>query len=92
MEELLSGAATALTQGPSSLTGIAGKPSLQRSLNAIRTHLDMDVAFISEFADGRRFFRHVDARESKSIVQPGNSDPLEESYCLRVVTAGFPNS
>ncbi|WP_426308218.1 EAL domain-containing protein [Acidovorax facilis] len=63
---------------------------LDRSLHAIRTHLDMDVAFISEFRDGRRFFRHVDSRSPNGPVEVGGSDPLEESYCLRVADGRLP--
>jgi len=50
----------------------------------------MDVAFISEFVDGRRYFRHVDARTAGSAVQVGGSDLAEESYCLRVVDGRLP--
>lgn len=65
-------------------------PSLDRLLHAIRRHMGMDVAFISEFHDGRRFFRQIEIGDSHMAIKPGDSDPLEESYCLRVVDGRLP--
>jgi EAL domain-containing protein (putative c-di-GMP-specific phosphodiesterase class I) len=66
------------------------RPSLPRILDAIRKHMGMDVAFISELANGRRYFRHVDVGDSGLPLAPGASDPAEESYCLRVVDGRLP--
>jgi len=63
---------------------------LPKTLNAIRTHLKMDVAFVSEFTEGRRFFRHVDSDDPHAPVKVNGSDPLEESYCQRVVDGRLP--
>jgi hypothetical protein len=48
---------------------VATEPSstLKRTLQAIRVHLGMQVAFVSEFTDGRIVLREVDA--------PGSSKP-----------------
>ena len=64
--------------------------TLSRGLHAIRTHLHMDVGFISEFVENRRYFRFVDAAEQDAIICVGQSDPLEESYCQRVVDGRLP--
>lgn len=64
--------------------------SIRTILEAVRTHLDMDVAFVAEFAHGRRAFRHVVARSVEAPVAPGQSDPLEETYCQRVVEGRLP--
>ena len=90
MNDVLHSAAMALAQRASSSSGIAARPSLERGLSAIRTHLGMEVAFISEFVDGRRVFRHVDAGAADAPVVVGASDPLEESYCQRVVDGRLP--
>jgi EAL domain-containing protein (putative c-di-GMP-specific phosphodiesterase class I) len=63
---------------------------IQQMLRTIRQHLDMDVGFIAEFRDGRRFFRHVDASQPAASVKVGGSDPLEASYCHFVVSGAFP--
>ena len=63
---------------------------LQRTLKAIREHLGMDVAFVSEFTGGRRVFRYVDAKWADQPVRVGGSDPLEESYCQRILDGRLP--
>ena len=63
---------------------------LQDALRTIRVHLDMDVAFISEFLDGRRYFRHVDAAAAKAVIVVGASDPLDQSYCQCIVDGRLP--
>ncbi len=83
MSSPLAAAAAGLAGMPTSALG--DRPSLTRLLHSIRRHLGMDVAFISEFRDGRRFFRHVEIGDSHLALQPGDSDPLEDSYCVRVV-------
>ena len=63
--------------------------NIDRALRAIRLHLGMEVAFVAEFASGRRVFRYVDSSYD-GPVQVGGSNPLEESYCLRVVDGRLP--
>jgi EAL domain-containing protein (putative c-di-GMP-specific phosphodiesterase class I) len=52
----------------------------------------MEVAFVSEFIDGRRLFRHVDVDVDgrEAAVRVGGSDPLEDSFCQRVVDGRLP--
>lgn len=59
-------------------------------LTLARTHFGMDVAFVSEFKDGQRVFRFVDAQKGDDLIQVNGSDPLEESYCQRVVDGRLP--
>ncbi len=59
-------------------------------LAAIRRHLKMDVAFISEFSSGNRVFRQVDPQTPDNPVQLGAGDPLETSFCQRVVDGRLP--
>ncbi len=67
-----------------------GLESLSEMLAAIRRELHMDVAFVSRFANGRRIFEHVDALVPCGPVQEGASDPLETTYCQRVVDGRAP--
>lgn len=67
--------------------------ALSRLLHRIRGAFGMDVVFVSQFAEGRRYFRFVEADPgAKDIVQVGASDPLEESYCQRVVDGRLPEA
>lgn len=63
---------------------------LQDALHVVRIHLDLEVSFISEFEGGRRIFRYVDAEARFCPVTVGNSDPVEESFCQRVVDGRLP--
>lgn len=64
---------------------------LRHLLSAARRHLGMDVGFISEFVDGERVFRHVDVDgPSSGPVRVGDGDPLEDTYCQRVVDGRLP--
>ena len=58
-------------------------------LRGLREQLDMDVVFVSEFLDGERVFRFVDG-ESEIGVHVGDSAPLEQSYCQRIVEGRAP--
>ncbi|OUM01884.1 GAF domain-containing protein [Variovorax sp. JS1663] len=64
--------------------------SVGEVLRLLREHLQMDVAFVSEFCDGRRVFRRVDARPQARVIEAGQSSSLEESFCQRVVDGRLP--
>lgn len=59
-------------------------------LHAMRQRMEMDVVFVSEFVDGRRMFRYVDAAPGAPDVQAGGSSPAEESVCQRIVEGRVP--
>lgn len=58
-------------------------------LRGLRHQLHMDVVFVSEFQDGERVFRFVDG-QSEIGVHVGDSAPLEQSYCQRIVEGRAP--
>ena len=70
--------------------GDPGRRLSTDALRAIRTHLGMDVAFISEFVGDDRVFRAVDTEWPGCPVEVGSSGPLEDSYCQRVVDGRLP--
>lgn len=59
-------------------------------LSSARKLFGMELAFISEFQDGQRIFRYVDADEGAELIQVDGADPLEESYCQRIVDGRLP--
>lgn len=63
--------------------------SVSQVLRMLRESMGMDVVFVSEFVDGRRVFRFVGAAGSAPL-RPGESSPLEETYCQRVVDGRMP--
>ena len=62
---------------------------VDKMLHAVREHLGMDIAFVSEFREKDRVFRHVDAKAA-SPIQAGDALPLEQGYCQRVVQGKLP--
>ncbi len=68
-------------------------PALDRRITDVllmlRRQLRMDVVFVSEFVDGERVFRFMEGVGALGL-QAGDSGPLEESYCQRVVEGRMP--
>ena len=64
--------------------------SVTEVLRMLRDRLKMDVVFVSEFIDGQRVFRFVDSADGNAPMAAGDGNPLEESYCKRVVDGRMP--
>ncbi len=52
----------------------------------------MDVAFVSEFAGDRLVFRALEGDSESFGWQEGESFPLDESYCKRVLDGRVPDA
>ena len=63
---------------------------VQELLEALRIGLDLELAFIGEFTQGKRVFRFVAGELSAIDIEPGLGDPLEESYCHWIVEGQLP--
>lgn len=74
-----------LGDGPQQIDEIVSE-----ALHSVRSLLGMQVAFVSEFQDGVRIFRHVDTETDFSPIEVGAWDPLDETYCQRVVDGRLP--
>ncbi len=61
-----------------------GLASVEEVLELVRTHLDVDVAFVGRFADSHREFKAVAASRPADRALQGSSDPLEHTYCKLV--------
>ena len=64
--------------------------SVPEVLRLLREKMQMDMVFVSEFLDGERIFRYVDSEPESVAPAPGDSDPLEETWCQRVVDGRLP--
>lgn len=67
-----------------------GLANMNQILRAVRSHLGMEVGFISEFTDGRRIFRHIESADGRRCIDVGGSDRLEDSYCHWIVEGKLP--
>lgn len=63
---------------------------LARLLRVVRTYFGMEAAFVARFEKGRRWFEMVDTAAGTFELPVGASNPLEESYCQRVVDGRLP--
>lgn len=63
---------------------------LQTVLRVVREHMGMDVAFLASIDDSKRIFRVVDVAGSDLPIQVCDSDPIEETYCQRIVDGRLP--
>jgi EAL domain-containing protein (putative c-di-GMP-specific phosphodiesterase class I) len=61
-----------------------------RALQAIRAHLGMEVAYVSEFVGDRTVFREVDAPGLENIVKVGDSYSLDDVYCRHILEGRLP--
>lgn len=59
-------------------------------LSLLRQRLAMDVVFVSEFVDGERVFRYVESNGNSQCPSTGASDPLEQTWCQRIVDGRLP--
>ncbi|WP_108398345.1 sensor domain-containing phosphodiesterase [Devosia submarina] len=64
--------------------------SLKRTLEAIRVHLGMQVAYVSEFVGDQTHFREVDAPGLEHVVKAGDSMPLDYVYCRHILEGRLP--
>ena len=60
-------------------------------LSDVREALDTDVAFVSKFAQDRLVFRALEGDAESFGWQQGESFPLDESYCKRVLEGRIPD-
>ncbi|MBC5765704.1 GAF domain-containing protein [Ramlibacter albus] len=65
--------------------------NVHKVLAVLRSRMKMDVVFVSRFENGQRIFKAVDAApRTAGHVRPGHGDPLEESWCHRIVNGRLP--
>ncbi len=63
---------------------------IERMLSAVRETLRMDVAFVSEFDRDELVFRKLEGDSESFGWREGQSFPLDESYCKRVLEGRIP--
>jgi EAL domain-containing protein (putative c-di-GMP-specific phosphodiesterase class I) len=64
--------------------------TIQRALQVIRSHLGMQVAYVSEFVGNNSTFRNVDAPGLEALVKPGDTMSLDDIYCRHILEGRLP--
>ena len=73
------------------LTAANNSPdSVKLALEAIRKHLGMEVAYISEFVGNNSIFREVDAPGLEALIKVGDSRSLDDVYCRHILAGRLP--
>ena len=65
--------------------------AIEHMLRDVREALDMDVAFVSKFEGDQLLFRVLEGDAESFGWQEGESFPLDESYCKRVLDGRIPD-
>jgi diguanylate cyclase (GGDEF)-like protein len=72
--------------------GFGPRPkNIEQLLRDVREALQMDVAFVSEFAGDQLVFRKLEGEAESFGWHEGESFPIDESYCKRVLDGRIPN-
>jgi GAF domain-containing protein len=78
---------------PSGDEGLGPTPEdIVSMLSEVRRALGMDVAFVSEFAGNELVFRALEGDAGSFGWREGQSFPLDESYCKRVLDGRIPRA
>ncbi len=65
--------------------------ALRDLLHNLRVLLAMDIAFVAEFVDDRKIYRHIDHADNADLpVKAGDAVPRETTLCQRVVDGRLP--
>lgn len=63
---------------------------IERVMMAAREHLNLDVAFVSEFENGARIFRYANGDLRRFDLEIEGGAPLDETYCQRICDGTLP--
>ncbi len=63
---------------------------VQWAIEAVRSHLGMEVAYVSEFVGSDSVYRNVSAPGLEHLIKPGDARPLEEVYCPHILAGRLP--
>lgn len=64
--------------------------TVQWAIEAVRSHLGMEVAYVSEFVGRDSVYRYVDAPGLEHMIKPGDARPLDEVYCPHIIAGRLP--
>lgn len=87
---LSNGAIAQSPPGPSAETSGGGDEAIARFLRAARSHLHLQVAYVSEIIGDESVFRHVDAPGLEHLVKPGDRKSLDDVYCRHILEGRLP--
>lgn len=70
--------------------GAPGESMAKRALRAMRRHLGLQVAYVSEFVGDVAVYREVDAPGLEHLIKPGDERSLDDVYCRHILAGRLP--
>ncbi|MBC7282836.1 MAG: EAL domain-containing protein [Hoeflea sp.] len=70
--------------------GIDSPQAIQTALEAIRKHLNMEVAYVCRLEENAAVFEAVDAADPDAPMKPGGAMKLDEIYCGHILEGRLP--
>jgi EAL domain-containing protein (putative c-di-GMP-specific phosphodiesterase class I) len=67
-----------------------GEAFIARALDIVRTHLRLQVAYVSEFVGNESVFRVVDAPGLGHLAKAGDRRSLDDVYCRHILAGELP--
>lgn len=69
---------------------VTGGDVVSNSLAFVRSHLDMEAAYLSEFVGDDLVFRAVNAPGFEDMIEVGGAMPLDDVYCRHILNGNLP--
>ncbi len=67
-----------------------GESTVQWAIEAVRSHLGMEVAYVSRFEGSDSVYRNVSVPGLEHLIKPGDARPLDEVYCPHIMAGRLP--
>jgi len=71
-------------------TGGDASARIRRALSAVRSHLGLQIAYVSRFNGDQSIFREVDAPGLEHLIKPGDTRSLDDVYCRHILAGRLP--
>lgn len=68
----------------------SGDDVVGNALSFVRTHLDMEAAYLSEFVGEKTVFRAVSAPDAPELIPVGGTLNLDDVYCPHILAGRLP--
>lgn len=76
--------------GDAITSGMDADDTIATSLEFVRSHLGMEVAYLSEFVDDDLVFRAISAPGLEGMISVGDTMPLDAVYCRHILAGRLP--
>jgi GAF domain-containing protein len=76
--------------GPSAAGEVSVSRSIRELLQLVREQMSLDIVFVGEIVKDRRVFRYIDSGVKPARITEGDSNPLDQTLCQRILDGRVP--